>query len=239
MERLYDELAEWWPLFSRPGDEYANEAAFHLSLIKARTGERPISLLELGSGGGNNDFHMKQHFMSVTLTDLAPRMLEVSRRLNPDCTHILGDMRSIQLGQTFDVVFVHDAVGYMVTKADLRAMLATAFAHCAPGGLAHFVPDYVRETFKPYTEHGGIDGDGHGMRYLEWCSDPDPADETVVSEFVYMMHVDGQQTHYEYERHVPGLFTRDVWLALLTEAGFTAEWQPAPEGRCMFVAHKA
>jgi hypothetical protein len=37
-------------------------------------------------------------------------MLEVSRRLNPDCEHPPGDIRSVRLGRTFDVVFVHDAI---------------------------------------------------------------------------------------------------------------------------------
>src|SRR5690606_9468970 len=52
--RLYDELAEWWPLLSPPAD-YAEEAAFFHSVL-APEGENPDrpSMLELGSGGGNN-----------------------------------------------------------------------------------------------------------------------------------------------------------------------------------------
>ncbi len=35
---------------------------------------------------------------------------DTSRELNPDCEHVLGDMRTLRLGRTFDAVFVHDAV---------------------------------------------------------------------------------------------------------------------------------
>ena len=75
-------------------------------------------------------------------------MLEVSRALNPECEHVLGDMRSVRLGRTFDAVLLHDAVSTMASKADLRRALETAFAHCAPGGAALLAPDQLRETFR-------------------------------------------------------------------------------------------
>jgi hypothetical protein len=40
-------------------------------------------------------------------------MLEISKSLNPDCEHIVSDMRALRLNRQFDVVFVHDAVEYM------------------------------------------------------------------------------------------------------------------------------
>jgi hypothetical protein len=50
---LYRELADWWPILSTP-EEYAEEAAFYAqALINACT-VPPKTLLELGSGGGNN-----------------------------------------------------------------------------------------------------------------------------------------------------------------------------------------
>ena len=67
-------------------------------------------------------------------------------------------MRTVRLGRTFDCVFVHDAVCYMTTEHDLRAAIATAAAHCRPGGVVLMAPDYVRETFRPGTDHGGHDG---------------------------------------------------------------------------------
>ena len=76
-------------------------------------------------------------------------MLELSRGLNPGCEHLLGDMRTLRLGRTFDAVLIHDAVMYMTSEADLRAALETAFVHLRPGGAAVVAPDCVRETFRP------------------------------------------------------------------------------------------
>ncbi len=57
-------------------------------------------------------------------------------------------MRKVRLGREFDAVFVHDAVSYMTTKRDLRAVFKTAFLHCRPGGAALFAPDNLVETFE-------------------------------------------------------------------------------------------
>ena len=50
----------------------------------------PRTVLELGSGGGNNASHLKAQFR-MTLVDRSPGMLAVSRALNPECEHVEGD----------------------------------------------------------------------------------------------------------------------------------------------------
>ncbi len=142
--RFYGELARWWPLISSP-DDYAEEAAYAATVLA--TARRDVrGVLELGSGGGNNASHLKTRF-AMTLVDLSEEMLDISRRLNPECEHYRGDMRTIRLGRDFDAVFVHDAVSYMVTETDLRLAIETAFVHCRPGGIAVFMPDETTEIF--------------------------------------------------------------------------------------------
>ena len=70
-------------------------------------------------------------------------MLEVSRRLNPTADHIGGDMRSIRLGRTFEVVMIHDAIMYMTNAKDLIAALTTARAHLEADGALIVLPDHV------------------------------------------------------------------------------------------------
>ncbi|HKC52452.1 MAG TPA: class I SAM-dependent methyltransferase [Myxococcota bacterium] len=223
--KLYSALASWWPLMSAP-ENYAEEAAFYRETLVAAC-RRPLrTLLELGSGGGNNASYMKSHFAMV-LVDLSPQMLEVSRALNPECEHVQGDMRSLRLGREFDGVFVHDAIVYMTSEADLRAALETAFTHCRPGGAAIFAPDHVRETFGPSTDHGGHDGaDGRGLRYVEWTWDPDPNDTTYSVDYAYLLRSSDGSVHVEHDRHVEGLFSRDDWLRLLALVGFEARVVP-------------
>ena len=222
--RLYHELADWFHLLTAPAD-YAEEAETYRRLL-AEACPQPIrSVLELGSGGGNNASHLKAHF-KMTLVDCSPAILDVSRALNPECEHIEGDMRTVRLARLFDAVFVHDAVTYMTSEEDLRAAMETAFVHCRPGGAALFAPDYVRENFRESTDCGGHDGDGRGLRYLEWTWDPDPGDDTYTVDFAYLLRDRDGSVRVEHDRHIEGLFGRDTWLRLLAEAGFVPRVVP-------------
>jgi SAM-dependent methyltransferase len=239
--RFYDDLARWWPLIS-PVEDYADEAAEYLRVL-ADAAPDAQTLLELGSGGGHNAFHMKGRYR-LTLTDLSEPMLALSRWLNAECEHVAGDMRTLALGRTFDIVFVHDAIDYMTTEHDLAEAIATAARHCAPGGVVLLVPDHLKETYAPATDSGGHDGpDGEGVRFLEWSWDPEPADDhgTVVYSFILREH-DGRWSAHT-EEHRFGLFGRGTWLRLMADAGLHAA--PLAERTCedreprtMFVGRK-
>ncbi len=224
LPKLYRELADWWPILSAPED-YAEEADFYRQALTSACSFPPRTLLELGSGGGNNASHLKKHFQ-MTLVDVSPGMLAVSQELNPECEHIQGDMRTLRLGRQFDVVFIHDAIVYMTSEEDLRLAIKTAYEHCNPGGVALFAPDHTRETFKPDTQHGGHDRGRRSMRYLEWTWDPDPDDTTYTSLMVYVLREGVDQIRCIHDRHTCGLFSSDFWLGVITEVGFRARSVP-------------
>lgn len=221
LPRLYRDLADWWPVLSAP-EEYAEEAELYHRVITSSSSAKPRTLLELGSGGGNNASYLKKHF-EMTLVDLSPGMLKVSQQLNPECEHVQGDMRSVRLGRQFDAVFIHDAIDYMTSERDLRRALRTADEHCKPGGIAVFAPDHTSETFKPSTDHGGKDRAGRSMRYLEWTWDPDPGDSTYLSIMVYVLHESGKAIRYVHDQHICGLFAHNEWIRMMSEVGFTAK----------------
>jgi ubiquinone/menaquinone biosynthesis C-methylase UbiE len=127
LPRLYRQIPDWWPVLSTP-EEYAEEAEIYRDTLVTSASAPIHTLLELGSGGGNNASHLKKHFQ-MTLVDLSPGMLEVSRKLNPECEHLPGDMRTVRLGRLFDAVFIHDAIAYMTSAEDLKSALATAYVH--------------------------------------------------------------------------------------------------------------
>ena len=182
-------------------------------------------MLELGSGGGNNASHLKRTF-DVTLSDLSPGMLAVSRALNPECVHVEGDMRTLRLDRLFDCVFIQDAIDYMTTLEDLGRAIETARVHCAPGGAVLLAPDYTLETFQPSTDHGGHDGEGRSLRYLEWTWDPDPHDGSFTTDYAYLMRSADGSVSVEHDRHVCGLFPRAAWMHALDAAGFRPEAVP-------------
>lgn len=97
--KLYRELASWFHLLTAP-EEYAEEAERYRRLITEGSERPPETVLELGSGGGNNASHMKAHF-DLTLVDRSPEMLDVSRALNPE-----PDLRAV-----IETAFEHCRVG--------------------------------------------------------------------------------------------------------------------------------
>jgi SAM-dependent methyltransferase len=216
--KLYSELAEWYPIFSTPA-EYRKEAAFFARALTKSCDPPPRRVLELGSGVGNNAFHLKRRF-AMTLVDLSPGMLAASQALNPECEHLEGDIRTVRLGRTFDAVFVHDVICHMTTEAELRAAMETAFEHLRPGGVALFVPDEVTETFVAETDHGGNDSDEGSVRFLQWITDPDSRDTTYVVDFAILIRDKQGQTRLVHDRHTLGLFPRAKWRSLLRDVGF-------------------
>ena len=212
--KLYTELAGWWQLVS-PTEDYADEAAFFKELFEA---ENVRTVLELGSGGGNVAWFLKQDF-TLTLTDISAEMLAESRKQNPELEHVEGDMRTLRLGRTFDGVLIHDAIMYMTSEDDLRVAMVTAHEHCSPGGVLVVVPDWVSETFRPHTTQEGTDAGGRGVRYMEWVWDADPNDTEVNNEFILALK-EGDELRTVVDRQIVGVFPRATWLRVLIDAGF-------------------
>jgi SAM-dependent methyltransferase len=211
------------------------EAADLLPELLLAPDSPPRTLLELGCGGGSLAHHFKDR-LQLTLTDRSAQMLAVSRAVNPECEHVLGDMRSLELGWEFDLVLIHDAIMYATDPASVRATLATAYRHCRPGGAAVVVPDFVRETFEPRTSTGGEDGpEGRGLRYLEWIWDPDSTDDTYEVAFAFLLREPSGTVRIDSDRHRFGLFARASWLSWMQEAGFSARSRIDPWGRDVFL----
>jgi SAM-dependent methyltransferase len=225
--RLYADLAEWYRLLDPP-DSHADEAAAFERALGGAIGTGPATLLELGAGAGHNAVHLKRRFR-CTLSDPSAPMTALSQALNPECDHASGDMRTLRLGRSFDAVLVHDAVMYMTTAADLRLAVETAFAHTRPGGAAVFAPDCTRETFLEATGLHQADDGERSLRCLEWSWDPDPGDETVLTEYALLLR-QGTDVRAVHDRHVEGVFPRALWLATFAAAGYRAETFARPIG---------
>lgn len=228
--RLYSDMASLWPLVSPPSD-YAHEAAaVHRLLTRVqpalrRRGDDRPTLLELGAGGGHLLHHLTDHF-GITAVDLSPAMLRLSRRLNPNVSHHLGDMRSVRLRRRFDVVLVHDAVSYMLTPTDLTRLFRTARAHLKPGGQLVLMPDYIRDTFPGHDLAHDRHADGNkDITTVSLVHDPDPDDSTFELVMMFLIRstkARGGRTRTVIDRHTCGLFPLQTWQRLLKKAGFRA-----------------
>ncbi|OJJ16129.1 hypothetical protein BKI52_35775 [marine bacterium AO1-C] len=221
--KLYHKYASWWHVLSTP-EEYKEEATLYWDIIRQYKPDVRTAL-ELGSGGGNNAYYLKKH-VEMTLVDKSAEMLAASKKINPNCIHLVGDMRTIKLEKMFDLVFIHDAIGYMTTEQDLAKVFQVAYQHLAPNGLLVVVPDDFTETFEAGTYQGGNDTDQGSVRYLEWVTDQDPTDNLVEVEYLYMMKDTQGKVQTAHDSAVYGLFSKQTWQELLQQTGFEVHFEP-------------
>jgi len=224
--RMYDELAAAYPLLT-PREDSRDEAAVYESLLEDALGPGLKRVLELGSGAGHVVSWM--HDVILTLTDVSADMLAVARRTNPGSRCVLGDMRTLQLDETFDVVFAHDALCYLRSEDALREALTTARDHTRPGGVVLLVPDHVAETFTPGEETGGVDGRDEGVRYLAWWWQRPGQTDGYVTDYAILHRRGDDPPRVIHDRHEEGLFSLATWKRLIAEVGLELEVS-RPEG---------
>lgn len=234
--RLYTDLAYLWPHLSPP-EHYAQESATLIELIDHALGDPPggkhWSLLELGAGAGHSIVHLKEHY-DCTASDLSPQMLTHCNTLNPEVPTVIGDMRSLRLGKTFDAVLICDAIDYMSTREDAIASLQTIAAHLRPGGAALFAPTYTRETFTDgevahdatpkMNEAAQDDQAPPAATYFSFVHDPDPGDTRFEMILLYLLRdAKTRQVQTIEDRHTCGLFSIQDWQDMASEAGLDIE----------------
>jgi SAM-dependent methyltransferase len=93
-------------------------------------------ILDLGCGTGGHAVPLAQRGYEVVGVDRSPDMLRRAAERSTAGRFELGDLTSLDLGETFDVVLMMFAVlGYQVGNTATQAALATARRHLRSGGL--------------------------------------------------------------------------------------------------------
>jgi SAM-dependent methyltransferase len=93
-------------------------------------------LLDLGCGTGGHATPLAQRGYDVVGVDRSPDMLRYAADGGSSARFKLGEIGSVDLGETFDAALMMFAVlGYQVGNADVRAALANARRHLRPGGV--------------------------------------------------------------------------------------------------------
>ena len=233
--RLYADLATLWHLFSPP-EEYAEEVATFRARFLRHGVPDGGRVLHLGCGGGSIDHHLARHYR-VTGVDVSAAMLAQARRVNPGVEYVEGDMRTVRLGRTFDAVLVHDAIAYMTTVDELRAVYRTAAAHLPAGGLMLALPEELTSrlaSLRPSVETRVV-GD-MTLTVLATHHVPEPFEHTFENVYVFLVR-EGDDVRVELDRHVVGAFALEEFLEAIRAAGFSAaaerweltEWGDGPE----------
>jgi len=225
--RMYSDLAWTWPIISPPED-YIAEAEAAARLIKAHARIPVREVLNLGCGGGHNDFTLRKYF-DLTGIDISEDMLSLARELNPEVEYVAGDMRSVRLGRQFDAVVIFDSINYMRTLDSLASAFKTACSHLRPGGVMLTCVESTKETFQQnQTIHSTHKNGDVEIALIENDYDPNSDDNWYEANYVYLIRRSGELT-IETDCHLLGLFSLSDWLELMRGWGCDIRQVTTPE----------
>jgi SAM-dependent methyltransferase len=217
-QRMYTDLAWTWPIICPP-ERYSEEAELLAKIINKHSRNPVNTLFNIGCGGGCEDFTLKKYFR-ITGVDISENMLSLARILNPEVSYLQDDMRRIRLKEKFDAVIITDAIGSMITEADLGLAFLTAYEHLKPGGVFVTLAERTTEHFKQnetrFSTHAADDVE---ISFIENYYDPDSSDTTFEATFIYLIRKKGTLEIHE-DHHLAGIFPLETWRRLLDKVGF-------------------
>ncbi len=227
--RMYDDLNWIWPIIS-PKENYIESSEDMMKAIRNNSRIEVKTLLHIGCGGGHHDYTLKKNF-DLTSFDLSKEMIEHARKLNPEVTYYVGDMRSARLEKTFDAVIIPESINYMLTEKDLGAAFKTAFIHLRQGGVLCTFAEYHKDRFQQNMTWSAMLNKGNiDITFIQNNYDPDPSDTFFEATFVYLIRRDGR-LEVETDLHRQGIFEAEVWIRLLKDAGFEIETAESDSGK--------
>lgn len=141
---VFGDYSAYYNLLNKDKD-YAGEAEYLHGLI-ARYQPEARTLLDLGCGTGKHDLLLAKMGYEVTGVDRSAEMIAIANAQfssdNPPPASIhftRGDIRTIRLGKTYDIVTsLFHVMSYQTGNNDLSAAFATVSAHLKPGGIFIF-----------------------------------------------------------------------------------------------------
>ncbi|WP_168211330.1 class I SAM-dependent methyltransferase [Actinosynnema sp. ALI-1.44] len=128
----------------------ANHAVARLAetIMRDELGHPPASLLDLGCGTGRDLEYLASLIPDVVGVDHQQAMLDYARHRRPDIDFRLGDMRTLRLERTFEVI---TSFGYALAdihaNRDIDRVMATYAAHSQRGTLL------ILEVIDPLRTH--------------------------------------------------------------------------------------
>ena len=111
------------------------------------------TLLDVACGTGAHLAELRQWY-EVEGADLSPAMLAVAGKRLPGIPLRQADMRTLDLGRSFDaVICLFSSIGYITEPNEMRPAVARLAAHVAPGGVlildGWVRPDEWHDRFRP------------------------------------------------------------------------------------------
>jgi SAM-dependent methyltransferase len=132
------------------------------------------SVLDAGCGTGRVAIELSRRGLDVLGVDLDAAMLRVAREKAPHIRWVQGDLVDVDLGRTFDGIFMAGNVMIFLTPGTEGAVLANMSRHLDGGGLlvAGFSLGPGRLAVETYDDLANAAGLGLVERWADWDRTP-------------------------------------------------------------------
>ncbi|MBW3594005.1 MAG: class I SAM-dependent methyltransferase [Actinobacteria bacterium] len=199
--------------------DYAAEAIEVRDLIRKRN-PAARTLLDVACGTGRHLQHLADAF-EVEGVDLDEDLLEIARRRLPDVPLHHGDMRSFDLGRTFDAVTcLFSSVGYVRSEEELGTAVARMVDHLNPGGVV-VVEGWIGPEEWNLDHIGSLYVDEPGLKIAR-MNVPQVRGRMSIVDFHYLVGTQEGISHFT-ELHELYLFTPEEYTAAIEATGVTVE----------------
>jgi SAM-dependent methyltransferase len=189
--------------------------ATDLVALAAHQGIGAQTALDLGCGTGRLLAELRDHGLTGTGVDVQPDLIAWARDARPGLRLEVGDLRTIRLGTTFDlVVCVGNTLSYLHTEAELAAAFDTIAAHSHSGTLVGIAT--LTGVGRDARGSGEI-STSLGPATVDTASRWDPATGIVTSRRTWRFG-SGRVEHDTMRRRC---WSRDALIDLACRVGFT------------------
>jgi ubiquinone/menaquinone biosynthesis C-methylase UbiE len=178
--------------------DWDGEIDFYRELVH-EVQSRAQSVLEVARGTGRVTFRLAQEGVDIVGADLDAAMLKVARRKSdgvPNVRWVRGDMRTLDLGQTFGLIIVPGhSFQFMLTAKDQVKALEAFKCHLEPGGIlvihldhqdVDWLGDLLRDLGGKFNKIKDVTDPqtGRVMRKSNaWCYERSTQTATVISKW--------------------------------------------------------
>ncbi len=230
--RMYGRFAEIYDAIYAFKD-YKSEAATIRDIVQKRC-PAAKTLLDVGCGTGAHVARLSGDFECVGL-DYSEEQLEMARRKATSAQFAQGDMRTFDLGRTFDaVVCLFGTVGYSANLEELDQTIQHLARHLAPGGVLLVEPWIAKESFK-VGRFDLITAEAPGMKMARTNTTAREGDTSIL-DFHFLVVTAAGTEHFT-ETHRLGLFSKEEYLEAFRRAGLSVEHdEQGLMGRGLYIA---
>ena len=225
---MFDRSARIYDLVYGGVKEYDAEARELAGLIQNRN-PSASSLLDVACGTGRHLELLRSWFPDAAGVDVEPAMLEVAAARLPGVPFTLADMRTFDLGRTFDAVTcLFSSVGYCADGDELAAAVGRMASHLSTGGVL-VIDGWIRpEDWLPGIGLHAIAGEDETVAAARVSRSWRDGERTVLEMRYLIATAEGFEE--EQERHVLTLFTDEDYRSAFAAAGLAFEVVGGPMG---------